>query len=618
MMEQRGWRLNLGATVQEGGVHFRVWAPKCHRVDVVIEGSASITLPLKAEANGYFSGLSTRAATGDLYRYRLDDGESFPDPASRFQPSGPHGPSLIVDPKAYTWHDSNWPGVRLHGQVIYELHVGTFTPEGSFDAAARELPELKRFGVTLIEIMPVAECPGRWNWGYDGVNLYAPSHNYGGATAFKRFVSAAHDIGLGVILDVVYNHVGPDGNYLPLFSDSYFTDRYTTDWGDPLNFDGPESCHVREFFVQNACYWIDEFHLDGLRLDATQNIYDDSPKHILAEISERTRAVAGARDIVLVAENEPQDVRCITPLNKCGHGLDGMWNDDFHHTARVAITGRREAYYHDYTGTPQEFISAIKRGFLYQGQYYPWQKQTRGTPVTIEPSEAFIVFIQNHDQVANSLHGERVTSRALTALLLLSPGTPMFFMGQEFGASTPFLFFADHQDKKLVEAVRKGRREFLSQFQSHATPEAQSAAPPPDDPNTFERSRLNLCERTLHGSTYLFHEELLRLRREDPVIARQDRMRIDGAVLSAQAFALRFFDDGHDGNDRLLVVNLGQDLADTSLPEPLLAPTAGKTWKLKWSSDDPRYGGPGIINPCSENGWRLPGGSAVLLTTAAA
>jgi maltooligosyltrehalose trehalohydrolase len=555
---------------------------------------------------------------GDSYRFRLDGQKSCPDPASRFQPEGPHGPSVIVDPRRFAWRDHSWPGVRMPGQVIYELHVGTFTPEGTFDAATRELEELRRFGVTLIEIMPVAECPGRWNWGYDGVGLFAPSHNYGDSDAFKRFIDGAHQAGIGVILDVVYNHLGPDGNYLSAFSDHYFTDRYVTDWGDPINFDGEGSQEVREFYLQNASYWIEEFHLDGLRLDATQNIYDTGPKHILAEISQRTRAAAGKRSIVLVAENESQDTTLIKPLEQGGYGLDAMWNDDFHHTARVALTGRREAYYTDYGGTSQEFISAVKRGFLYQGQFYRWQNQPRGTLVTDQAANAFILFTQNHDQVANTLHGERIHRvstparyRALTALMLLAPGTPMFFMGQEFGATTPFLFFADHREEALAEMVRKGRKEFLSQFLSYASEDAQAVVPDPSDPKTFEKSKLKLCEREAHAPIYRFHEDLLRLRREEPLIARQDWDLMDGAVMERDAFVLRFFGKGND--DRLLVVNLGTDLADISTPEPLLAPYRGTVWKVLWSSDDARYDGPGIINPSGEKGWRLPGGCAVLL-----
>ncbi len=612
--------MNIGALVFDDAIEFRVWAPKCKSVQVIVERDPQVVLELEGDRRGYFSARTTEARPGDLYRYQLDRQKTYPDPASRFQPDGPHGSSQIVDPRAYRWKDAGWPGVKMPGQVMYELHVGTFTREGTFDAAARELRELQRLGVTLIEVMPVAECPGRWNWGYDGVDLFAPSHNYGDPEAFKRFVDAAHELGLGVILDVVYNHVGPDGNYLPSFSDDYFTDRYHTDWGKPINYDGPQSKEVRQFFIQNACYWIEEFHLDGLRLDATQNIYDSSSPHILAEISQRTRAIAGSRSIVLVAENETQDVRCITPVEKGGFGLDGMWNDDFHHSARVALTGRREAYYTDYYGTPQELISALKRGFLYQGQYYRWQKQPRGTSVTDQPGNAFVLFLQNHDQVANSLRGQRVSTqaspgryRAMTALLLLAPGTPLLFMGQEFGSTSPFPFFADHQNDALIDAVRKGRGEFLSQFPSSRSPAAQEAIPAAEDPETFKQACLDFRQRDTHAPIYRFHEDLLRLRREDRVVAQQDRFRLEGAVLDAHGLVLRFF--GDDGDDRLLLINLGRELLEVSIPEPLLAPPGGRRWKLTWSSDNPAYGGPGPIDPFSYADWRLSAETALFYST---
>lgn len=612
------WRLNLGAEVRADGVFFRIWAPKCHRVEVVLEDDHLDGFPLIAEMEGYFSGFLPHCKAGALYWYRLNGDGQYPDPCSRFQPHGPHGPSLIVNPAAFTWHDENWPSIQLHGQVIYELHIGTFTPEGTFDAAIHELAELRRIGITLIEVLPVAEFPGRWNWGYDGVDLYAPTHNYGDAHAFRRFVDVAHSLGLGVILDVVYNHLGPEGNYLTAFSDDYFSNRYTTDWGAAFNYDGPNSTAVREFCWRNACYWIAEFHLDGLRLDATQNIYDQGPLHILADLSQRVRETARPREIVLLAENEPQHLVCVTPVEDGGYGLDAMWNDDFHHSAHVALTGRREAYYTDYRGQAQELLSTIKRGFLYQGQRYHWQAQARGSVVTSQPASTFVIFTQNHDQVANTLHGERITHmtspsryRALTALMLLAPATPMLFMGQEFGASNPFLYFADFADTALAASVHKGRKEFLAQFPSYASDEAQAVVPDPVDPSTFTRSKLSFSERQTHAPLYLFHQDLLRLRREDPLIARQDRTQLDGAILGPEALVLRFFGDKNT-SDRLLVVNLGSDQEYVPAPEPLLAPPRDGWWRLEWSSDDPRYGGPGIIKPWGPNGWYIPGASTTL------
>ena len=370
----------LGADPVPGGVRFGVWAPRARAVEVVIEGEPEHAHPLRAGTSGYHSAVVPGAAAGARYRFRLDGTDAYPDPLSRFQPDGPHGPSLVVDPSAFLWSDEAWRGVDPPGQVLYELHVGTFTAAGTFDAAIRELPGLRELGVTLLEVMPVAEFPGRFNWGYDGVALFAPYHGYGDAEAFKRFVDAAHRVGLGVILDVVYNHLGPDGSYLREFSADYFTDRYTNEWGDAINFDGPRAAPVRELVVRTPSTGSREFHLDGLRLDATQSIHDASRPHVVAELAAAARRAALPRSIVLVAENEPQQADALAPASDGGYGLDAMWNDDYHHTARVALTGRRDGYFHDYRGTAQEFVSAARHGFLYQGQHYAWQGKARGTP----------------------------------------------------------------------------------------------------------------------------------------------------------------------------------------------------------------------------------------------
>jgi maltooligosyltrehalose trehalohydrolase len=609
------WQMTLGAQVEPVGVRFRVWAPKRARVDVVLEDEGR-SFPLLKDEAGYFAGLVPIATAGMRYRYRLDNGDAYPDPCSRYQPEGPHGPSLIVDPTTYEWRTSSWPGLRMPGQVIYELHVGTFTPEGTLDAAIGQLDELKACGFTVIELMPLAEFPGRWNWGYDGVDLFAPAHVYGDPHALKRFVDAAHARGLGVILDVVYNHFGPDGNYLPVYSELYVTDRHPNEWGQAVNYDGPGSGGVREFVVQNACYWVSEFRLDGLRLDAVHAIYDDSPVHVLAELSKQARAAAGERSIVLIAECESQLIQTVVPIDQGGWGLDAVWSDDFHHVCRVALTGRANAYYTDYRGTAQELLSVIKRGFLYQGQRYEWQKKPRGTVVKNEPAHAFVFYVQNHDQVANHLHGDRLHAlaaparyRALAALMLLAPETPLMFMGQEFGASAPFFFFADHHSE-LATQVHEGRKKFLSEFPEYAAREAQEAVPDPADESTFARSKIDLSERVRHAAVYQLHRDLLQLRREDRVLARQDRAALDGAVLGPQALVLRYRDPLDD--DRLLVVNLGHDLDFVPAPEPLLAPVSGGSWVLQWSSDHPRYGGPGIVSPLSDGGWRIPAATATL------
>jgi len=617
-----GWRrLPIGAELSPGdGVHFRVWAPRASHVEVVLEGPnegprAAVLVP---DGCGYFAGHVAEAGAGTRYRFRLDGGaDLYPDPASRFQPDGPHGCSQVVDPRTFRWTDEGWHGVRLDGQVLYEMHIGTFTPEGTWDAATRELLELARAGITVVEVMPVADFAGDFGWGYDGVNLFAPTRLYGRPDDFRRFVDRAHAAGLGVILDVVYNHLGPDGNYLSQFYDHFFVDGHTTDWGEAINFDSEGSGPVREFVVANAGYWIDEFHLDGLRLDATQDIHDDSPEHILAAVSRRVRAAADGRPTILIAENEPQHVRLVRPLASGGCGLDGLWNDDFHHSAMVAMTGRSEAYYTDHLGAPQEFISAVKWGFLYQGQRHSWQKQRRGTPTYGLKPEAFVTFIQNHDQVANSLHGQRchlLTSpgryRAMTALMLLAPGTPMLFQGQEFAASSPFLYFADLKPE-LAKVVRKGRAAFLEQFPSLSLAKTQACLPDPGDPMTFERSKLDLSERERHTEAYALHRDLLKLRREDPVFGAQRPGGVDGAVLGPEVFVLRFFGEAHE--DRLLLVNLGRDWRLEPAPEPLLAPPEGMRWEILWSSEAPRYGGSGIVALDPEEPWLVPGQAAVAL-----
>lgn len=610
-------RLPVGAEVLDQGVHFRIWAPAHQTVEVALE--AGDAFPLQAEGKGYFSAHVSGATVGARYRFRFDGApDLYPDPASRFQPEGPHGPSQVVDPRGFAWTDQAWRGCPAEGQVVYEMHVGTFTPEGTWAAARAKLPALAELGVTILEVMPVADFPGRFGWGYDGVNLFAPTRLYGEPDDFRHFVDRAHALGMGVILDVVYNHIGPDGNFLKAFAPAYFTDRYKNEWGEALNFDGADAGPVREFFLANAGYWIDEFHIDGLRLDATQQIFDASPTHILAEIGHHCRHVAGARRVYLVAENEPQHVKLVKPTDRGGYGLDALWNDDLHHSALVALTGRNEAYYTDYLGTAQEFVSAAKWGYLYQGQRYTWQKKRRGTPSFGLPASAFVNFIENHDQVANSAHGLRVHRlttpgrlRAMTAFMILMPGTPMLFQGQEFGSPSPFFYFADH-NPELAKLVRRGRGEFLQQFPSIAQPDMQACLPDPADPQTFERSKLQWDEA--NEEFLALHRDLFKLRRQELATAVRRRGQMDGAVLGEHAFVLRYFDETN--GDRLLLVNLGRDLNLAPAPEPLLAPPEGRRWEVLWSSEDPRYGGSGTPPPESENGWRIMGNAAVVLRPA--
>jgi len=609
-------RLPVGAEpAPEGGVHFRVWAPRRRSVAVLLGGSAT-EHALAPEEGGYFSGTVQDAQPGSTYRLLLDDETALADPASRFQPEGPHGPSMVIDHRSFKWQQSDWTGVQPARRVVYEMHIGTFTREGTWAAAQRELPALAELGVTILEVMPVHDFAGRFGWGYDGVDLYAPTRLYGAPDDFRRFVDAAHGLGLGVILDVVYNHMGPDGCTLREYAEAYFSARHGTDWGEALNFDDALAAPVREFFIANARYWISEYRLDGLRIDAAQNIYDDSPENILAAITDEVRGAAPDRLTYVVAEDEPQDSRLVRSVREGGFGMDALWNDDWHHSAMVAATGRDEAYYADYRGTAAEFVAAAKYGFLYQGQWYSWQGHGRGTPSRDLPPSRFVHYLQNHDQVANSFRGQRLhelTSarelRALTALLLLGPQTPMLFMGQEFAASSPFLFFADHTPE-LMRLVREGRAKFLDQFASLEPRRMHGLFTDPGDPTTFERCKLDHGERERHGPILALHRDLLALRRTDPVLSTPDEATVDGAVLATRTSLLRL---SRANEERLLLVNLGEPLRMTRMPEPLLAPPPGQTWRVAWSSEDPRYGGLGLPDPApTMEGWRLPGGCAVL------
>src|SRR3989475_2073477 len=615
-------RYPIGAElIAPNQAHFRVWAPKAQDVDLVLEESAKKDAertfhPLLREDGGYFSG-AANAGAGALYRFRVNKAEHFhPDPASRFQPHGPHGSSCVVDPAQFKWTDSKWRGVKMKGHVIYEMHIGTFTKEGTWQAAAEQLAELARIGVTVVEMMPIADFPGNFGWGYDGVDLFAPFHLYGTPEDLRQFVDRAHSLGLAVILDVVYNHFGPDGNYVRTFSDHYFNARFENDWGESINFDGPESDPVREFFITNGRYWIDEFHFDGFRFDATQEVKDESDEYIIGAIGRAARETARPREIILIAENERQEAKLILPREKGGDDLDAVWNDDFHHSAVVTLTGKREAYYSDYLGTPQEFISAAKYGYLFQGQPFTWQEAPRGTPTFGAPPEAFVAFIENHDQVSNTAAGQRVrfeTSpgryRAMTALLLLGPWTPLLFQGEEFGAYSPFLFFADVGDASVRDAIHRGRAKLLAPFLSVTEEEAWSSLPAPDDPQAFARCKLDFCEREKNRELYDLPIDLLKLRREDSRFRQQIPGGVDGAVLGPASFVLRYF--SKEKEDRLLVVNFGERQVLKPAAEPLLAPPSGYRWETLWTTESPRYAGASAALIATAEQWVLPAESAV-------
>jgi maltooligosyltrehalose trehalohydrolase len=505
---------SLGASPGDVGTRFRVWAPTASRVGLVLEPEGR-TVPLDASSGGYFEGFVPDVGVGQRYRYRLDGGDAFPDPASRFQPEGVHGPSEVVDPSSYRWRDEGWAGIAQRDLVFYELHVGTFTPEGTFRAAAQKLDYLRDLGVTAVELMPVADFPGRWNWGYDGAALYAPSRAYGRPDDLRALVDRAHALGLAVFLDVVYNHLGPDGAYLAAYG-PVFTDRHHTPWGDAVNLDDEGCAGVRGFILDNALHWLREYHLDGLRLDATHALVDDSEPHLLAELSAAVEALPGPPR-TLVAEDHRNLNTLLLPRPE-GLGLDAVWADDLHHLVRNITAGDTAGYYADFAGaTTADIAETLRRGWFYDGRPSKTTGQARGTSTERIRPEQCVVCIQNHDQIGNRPAGDRLTEtaslasyRAASALLLFAPELPLLFMGQEWAASTPFQFFTDHNEE-LGPLVSAGRKSEFKDF-----PGFEGEVPDPQDPATFRRSTLDWREHETeeHAMTLALYHGLLALRRE--------------------------------------------------------------------------------------------------------
>lgn len=610
-------RYPIGAEViEKKGVHFRVWAPDHENVTLVLKrGSHWNEYPMDSEKEGYFSLLVSNTSEGSIYGFKVSDSKDlYADPASRYQPEGPNGPSCVINP-SYKWTDNEWRGVKLENQIIYEMHIGTFTKEGTFKSAIAQLPELAKLGITLIEIMPINDFAGLFGWGYDGVNFYAPYHLYGTPDNLKEFINKAHELGLGVILDVVYNHLGSEGDQMSNFAKRYLSNIHGTHWGKAINFD---LLPVREYFLTNAKYWIEEFHFDGLRIDATPSFFCSTPKHILSELTKVIKKTEGTRKKLVIGENEPQNVKLLHSYKNNGHGFDALWNDDFHHNVCVRLTGKREAYYTDYLGSPQEFISLFKYGFLYQGQYYEWQKKSRGKPDLKISPERLITFLENHDQVANTGLGERVhqTSepgnyRAMTCLFLLGPNTPMLFQGQEFGSSKPFYYFADHRGF-LKHLIKKSRKDELAQFPRLATPEIRKNLPNPSKRETFLKCKLNFKEREKNHKLYRFYKDLISLRRNDKVFKKANRIKIDGAVLGEDSFLIRYF--GEKSGDRLIIINFGSDHSFNPEPEPLLVAGENLEWEILLSSESVIYGGFGTP-PINVPHWKILGHSAIVLKT---
>jgi maltooligosyltrehalose trehalohydrolase len=589
-MENRTF--SQGAEPQNQGVCFRTWATGKKNVSVVVFGDNEGVLrelPMQRGSDGYYSVVDSASAPGTLYKYRFD-GNLVPDIASRFQPKGVHGPSQVMDGRSFAWTDSAWKRADLHELVIYELHVGTFTREGTYEAIAARFDHFKKLGVNAIELMPIADFAGDRNWGYDGVSIYAPSRAYGKPDDLRTVINAAHRAGISVILDVVYNHLGPDGNYMGAYSDHYFNASHHTPWGAAFNLDGPDAAPVRRHFSENPVYWMTEFHFDGFRLDATHAIPDDSPKHLIQEIAERVQELGG----LVICEDPRNERKIILSREKGGYGCDAVWADDFHHVVRVQMTKEYEGYMGYFKGTMEELLKTLRGGWLFTGEL---QKDgiPRGTLSDDVEPEHFVHCISNHDQVGNRAYGERLNQsvspaayRAASALLLIEPYTPMFFMGQEWAASTPFLYFTDHHDE-LGKGVTEGRRKEFAEFSEFKDPTKRARIPDPQALDTFNMSKLDWKELGLpiHLKTLQLHHDFLRFRQENLTDRRRDRWQID--QVSPTTIAIRYRRE--IAGDILIAVQLVAHETILDLENELLRPAKGRKWEIAMSTNNPVYGG---------------------------
>ncbi len=554
----------IGAWRHGAGTHFRVWAPEHPSVELILhrDGAPDVR-PLTRDGAGYWCAAFDDIHAGQRYRYRLggNDWQVFPDPASRFQPEGVHGPSQIIDPSTFAWTDQDWRPPRREDVVFYELHVGTFTSQGTFRGVMERLPYLAQLGVSAIELMPVGDFPGTRNWGYDGAAIFAPARCYGTPDDLRGLVNAAHQHGLAIVLDVVYNHLGPDGAYANAFSPYYFTDRHKSPWGDGVNMDGEHSTEVRAFFIANALHWIQEYHVDGLRLDATHAIQDDSPRHFLEELTTTVRARAG-RPVLILAEDHRNLATLALLPHEGGWGLDGVWADDLHHQVRVHIAGDREGYFEDFTGSTEDLAATIRRGWFFTGQHAPYPGEARGTdPDRLDPRQ-FIVCIQNHDQIGNRADGARLnhevdaaTFRAVSTLLLMVPQTPLIFQGQEWATEARFLFFTDHHEE-LGSQITSGRREEFASFAAFADPAQRMRIPDPQAVDTFEQSRLRWHELQCadHASMLRLYQRLLGLRTTAPPLRASSRASFEARALDAETVLIT----RHDGEEHLwIAIRLG-------------------------------------------------------------
>ena len=545
MHEKRGWNPQFGPVCTSEGCRFRLLAKAGAKIELIIEGADTRRISMSMQPSGLYEVMVPGVGPGALYKFSIDGQGPYPDPASHFQPQGVHGPSQVVAADSYAWKHSNFQGPPLRELVLYELHVGTFTPQGTFLSAIEKLDTIRDLGVTAIELMPVADSAGERNWGYDGVAIYAPAHSYGTPDDMRALIDAAHERGLAVFLDVVYNHLGPDGAYHAAFAPQFYTSKHKTPWGDGLNYDDKACTLVREFFLENAQYWIREFHIDGLRLDATHAIQDNSERHVLAEMTARVHAAAQElkRTVLIIAEDDRNERNLVTPIAQGGIGFDAVWSDDFHHHMRRHMAGDHDGYFVDFDGEIEHIAETLRDGWYFKGQFSSHAKHVRGTSSDGLKPDSRVICIQNHDQVGNRAFGERLTTqiglpeyRAASALLLLSPGTPLLFMGQEWAAPEPFLYFTDHSEP-LGRMVTEGRRREFAHFEAFTNPKDIEKIPDPQAKETFQRSKLDWSKQSSdnHAACWRWYQALLQLRRKIVGNAGTCEVKhLDGAAIELQ------------------------------------------------------------------------------------
>lgn len=597
------WQIDLGANLRPEGVRFAVWAPEHEQVRVVVDDEyGERSLDMTVNEKGIWSATDPQARAGSRYAFLPGEEPETPDFYSRSQPEGVHARSEVIDPARFGWTDQDWRGIPAEEAIIYELHVGTYTQAGTWEALIEQLPEIKDLGVTVLEIMPVSECPGDRNWGYDGVYHFAPASYYGRQDDMRRFVDAAHQHGLAVILDVVYNHFGPEGNYTGRYSPYYLSKTHETDWGPALNWDGEHSAMVRQWAIDNVCYWVHEFHIDGFRLDATHAIVDASPKHIIQELGERAREVAGDRKLLIYAEDGRHDIRRARAIERGGEGLDGTWADDFHHEMRVHLTNDKEMWLKHYGGTTLTIAETINSGF---GP----TTFARGIDYAVEPEDpghAFVFALQNHDQVGNRPLGERLHHvinedryKVASTLLLFAPETPLIFMGQEFAASTPFCYFTDMPDE-LGKMVTEGRRREFREFGAFGDEELRDSIPDPQVRTTFEGSKLRLEEREFHDGMYTLYRDLIELRKSEPALRGGDRSWMTATAAGAEVISV---EREAEGQLLWLIANFGPE---TTIEKDMW-------WYVRFSTQDFKYGGEEYDIQWGRDSVTIPARTAVIL-----